>query len=215
VREREAHDERVGIRQIPRANPSPVAREHGRVMRFERAIAASDRCKVPASADEIGVGARAAQFGAEVVQLAGMQLTDEVIAIIPRTVAKKYRVVPLFKTDGKVGVAIADPSDLNTIDSLTHLLNAEIEPRVASEQDIESALNKYYGGEKKTMEDGVFKDVIQELTESNVEVANVDDDGGAAVTDLLFFCSSRTQCTRSRCSDCIGLLGGVPPYTPP
>jgi type IV pilus assembly protein PilB len=127
--------------------------------------------------------AKAAQFGAEVVQLAGMQLPDEVIAIIPRTTAKKYRVVPLFKTDGKVGVAIADPSDLNTIDSLTHLLNAEIEPRVASEQDIENALTKYYGGEKKTMEDGVFKDVIQELTQSNVEVANVEDDGGAVDAD--------------------------------
>jgi general secretion pathway protein E/type IV pilus assembly protein PilB len=127
--------------------------------------------------------AKAAQFGAEVVQLAGMQLSDEVIAIIPRTTAKKYRVVPLFKTDGKVGVAIADPSDLNTLDSLTHLLNAEIELRVASEQDIENALTKYYGGEKKTMEDGVFKDVIQELTESNVEVANVEDDGGAVDAD--------------------------------
>jgi type IV pilus assembly protein PilB len=127
--------------------------------------------------------AKAAQFGAEVVQLAGMQLSDEVIAIIPRTTAKKYRVVPIFKTDGKVGIAIADPSDLNTIDSLTHLLGAEIEPRVASEQDIEAALTKYYGADKKGMEDGVFKDVIQELTESNVEVGNVEDDGGAIDAD--------------------------------
>ncbi len=99
-----------------------------------------------------------------------MKIPDEVISIIPRHIAKKYRVVPLFKTDGKVAVAIADPSDLNTIDSLTHLLNAEIELRVASEPDIEAALNKYYGGEKKTMEDGVFKDVIQELTGGEVAV---------------------------------------------
>ena len=123
--------------------------------------------------------AKAAQFGAEVVQLAGMKIEDDVISIIPRHVAKKYRVIPLFKSEGKVAVAIADPSDLNTIDSLTHLLNAEIELRVASEQDIEAALNKLYGAEKKAIEDGVFKDVIQELTESNVEVLNVDD--GAAV----------------------------------
>ena len=56
----------------------------------------------------------------------------------------------VFKTEGKVAVAIADPSDLNTIDSLHHLLNAEIEYRVASEPDIDAALNKYYGGEKKS-----------------------------------------------------------------
>ncbi|HEX3890501.1 MAG TPA: ATPase, T2SS/T4P/T4SS family [Verrucomicrobiae bacterium] len=126
--------------------------------------------------------AKAAQFGAEVVNLSGMKIEDDVISIIPRHVAKKYRVVPLFKADGKVAVALADPSDLNTVDSLTHLLGAEIELRVASEPDIEAALNKYYGGEKKGMDDGVFKDVIQELTEENVHVA-ADDDGGAIEAD--------------------------------
>ena len=122
--------------------------------------------------------AKAAQFGAEVVHLTNMKIEDDVIAIVPRDIAKKYRVIPVFKSEGKVAVAIADPSDLNTIDSLTHLLNAEIELRVASEPDIEAALAKYYGGEKKSMDAGIFKDVIQELTESNVEVV---DDGATEV----------------------------------
>src|SRR5450755_1593674 len=127
--------------------------------------------------------AKAAQFGAEVVNLGAMKIEDDVIAIIPRHIAKKYRVVPIFKADGKVAVAIADPSDLNTIDSLTHLLNAEIELRVASEPDIEAALTKYYGGEKKALDDGIFKDVIQELTEADVQVGNLNDDGGAVEAD--------------------------------
>ena len=127
--------------------------------------------------------ARAAQFGAEVVHLGGMKIEDDVIAIIPRHVAKKYRVLPLFKGDNKVHIAIADPSDLNTIDSLHHLLNAEIELRVASELDIENALNKYYGAEKKAIADGAFKDVIQELTEADVQVGNLEDDGGAVEAD--------------------------------
>ena len=110
--------------------------------------------------------AKAAQFGAEVIQLGELRIPDDVIAIIPRHIAKKYRVVPVFKSDGKVAVAIADPSDLNTIDTLTHLLNAEIELCVASESDIEAALNKYYG---RTGETAVDK-AIQELTESEVEL---------------------------------------------
>ncbi len=121
--------------------------------------------------------AKAAQFGAEVVHLANLKIEDDVIAIVPRDVARKYRVIPVFKNDGKVAVAIADPSDLNTIDSLTHLLNAEIELRVASEPDIEAALGKYYGGEKKSMDAGIFKDVMQELTEENVHVAKIDEVG--------------------------------------
>jgi type IV pilus assembly protein PilB len=128
--------------------------------------------------------AKAAQFGAEVVNLASMQIPDEAISIIPRHVAKKYRVIPLFKTEGKVALAISDPSDINTIDTLTHLLSAEIEPRVASEPDIEAALNKYYGGsEKKAIEDERFKDVIQELTEDQVNAVVTDDDGGAIDAD--------------------------------
>ncbi len=106
-----------------------------------------------------------------------MKIEDDVIAIIPRHIAKKYRVIPLFKTDNKVAVAIADPSDLNTIDSLTHLLGAEIELRVASEQDIEAALNKYYGGGKEGAGRRAFKDVIQELTMNEVEVGKADSDG--------------------------------------
>jgi len=121
--------------------------------------------------------AKAAQFGAEVVHLANMKIDDDVIAIVPRDIAKKYRVIPVFKNEGKVAVAIADPSDLNTIDSLTHLLNSEIELRVASEPDIEAALAKYYGGEKKSMDEGIFKDVMQELTEENVHIAKVDEVG--------------------------------------
>ena len=127
--------------------------------------------------------AKAAQFGAEVVNLAVMKIEDEVISIIPRHIAKKYRVIPIFKSEGKVAVALADPSDLNTIDSLTHLLNSEIELRVASEPDIEAALTRYYGADKKAMAEGAFADVIQELTESDVHIGATDDDGVAVDAD--------------------------------
>jgi type IV pilus assembly protein PilB len=123
--------------------------------------------------------AKAAQFGAEVIQLSGLKIPDDVISIIPRHIAKKYRVVPVFRSDGKVAVAIADPSDLNTIDTLTHLLNAEIELRVASEPDIETALNKYYGGTGQTVVDKA----IQELTESEVEVPLGAGNDDSAVVD--------------------------------
>ena len=124
--------------------------------------------------------AKAAQFGAEVVHLGNLKIEDDIISTVSRDVARKYRVIPVFRSEGKIGLAIADPSDLNTIDSLTHLLNAEIEPRVASEADIEAALAKYYGGEKRRpAESKEFEDVITELTHSNVEVAA--DDAGAEV----------------------------------
>jgi len=125
--------------------------------------------------------AKAAQFGAEVVQLAGLVIPDEVLSAVPRNIAKKYRVIPVYKSDGKVAVAIADPSDLNAIDSLTHLLNAEIEPRVASEQDIDAALTRYYGGSSES----VMEKAVQELTMNEVQATTgpLADDGGVVDAD--------------------------------
>jgi type IV pilus assembly protein PilB len=126
--------------------------------------------------------AKAAHFGAEVVNLQGLKLTDDVIALIRRDIAKKYRVIPVSHIDNTITVAVSDPSDLDTIDSLHHLLKAEIELKVASEEDIEDALSKYYGG-RQMAEDSRMRDVIQELTESDVTAVLGADDGAAVDAD--------------------------------
>lgn len=126
--------------------------------------------------------AKAAHFGAEVVNLSELKIEDDVIAAVPRHIARKYRVVPVFKHENSLTVALADPSDLDTIDSLGHLLHAEISIQVASEEDIEASLNRYYGGDKRTLEtDSRFKDVVEELTREHVEAALPGADDGAAV----------------------------------
>ncbi len=120
--------------------------------------------------------AKAAQFNAEFVNLSDMKLPDDVIAAIPRHVAKRYNVVPVFKHEQSIGVALSDPSDLDTIDGLQHILNKQIELRVASEEDLEAAINKYYG----TREDAVGK-MIQNITEGEVDIGSIP--GGLAVDD--------------------------------
>ncbi len=127
--------------------------------------------------------AKAAHFGMEVVSLGEMRLDDEVIASVPRHIAKKYKVVPVYKHGNVIAIALSDPSDLDTIDSLHHLLKTEIETKVATEADIETALNRYYGAS----EDSVSK-MIQDITEGEVEIAaipgeGVTDDGATVEAD--------------------------------
>jgi len=127
--------------------------------------------------------AKAAHFGAEVVDLATLRIPDDVIAAVPRHIAKKYNAVPVAKNDGSLTVAIADPSDLDTIDSLHHLLNQQIEVRVATQEDLEEAVNRYYGAK----DDSVGK-MIQDITEGEVEIGNitkgtVDEDGSVVDAD--------------------------------
>ncbi len=125
--------------------------------------------------------AKAAHFGAEVVNLSELKIADDVIASIPRHIARKYRVVPVFKHDNSITVALADPSDLDTIDSLTHLLRAEIDLRVASEADIEAALSKYYAERGGVATDPRLKEAIEDLTREHVEIEAAAAADGAVV----------------------------------
>ena len=129
--------------------------------------------------------AKAAHFGAEVVNLKDIKIADDVISTIPRHIARKYRVVPVFKHENALTVAIADPSDLDTIDSLTHLLHLEINLQVASEADIEDALSKYYADRSGGVQtDPRYKEVIEDLTREHVEVeAAAAGDGGVVAAD--------------------------------
>jgi type IV pilus assembly protein PilB len=126
--------------------------------------------------------AKATYFHAEVVTLADMNLPDDVVASVPRHVAKRYRVVPVYRHDNVIGIALTDPSDLDTIDSLHHLLNLEIEAKVAGDEDLDAALNKYYGA----ADDSVGK-MIQDITEGDVEISipkgGAEDDGATVDAD--------------------------------
>jgi len=148
--------------------------------------------------------AKAAHFGFEVVNLGEMRLDDEVISAVPRHIAKRYKVIPVFKHGHSITVAISDPSDLDTIDSLNHLLKADIIVSVASEEDIEAALAKYYGA----ADDSVSK-MIQDITEGEVAIGGpaggvMADDGATVDADAPIIKLVNTiivEAFRSRASD--------------
>jgi|TARA_B110000467_G_scaffold41413_1_gene38046 type IV pilus assembly protein PilB len=128
--------------------------------------------------------AKAAQFGAEFVEIAEQTIEDDVISSVPRSVAHQYKVVPLYHDDLSVTVAMSDPSDLDAIDALGQALNKEVKISVADEDEIEDALKQYYGAAK---DDSVSK-LIQDITEGDVQIStlgevSVEDDGGAVDAD--------------------------------
>src|SRR5688572_1778002 len=52
--------------------------------------------------------AKAAHFGFEVVNLGEMRLDDEVISAVPRHIAKRYKVIPIFKHGHSITVALSE-----------------------------------------------------------------------------------------------------------
>jgi len=110
--------------------------------------------------------ALANQFGLEMISLADYRVPDEVIACMPRHVARRYKVMPVYKHDSTLTVAISDPLDVDTVDSLRYILKMNVEPVVASKADIDVALGRYYGTADDTVES-----MLQEITEGDIEIS--------------------------------------------
>ena len=145
--------------------------------------------KIVTSADV--TQARAVQFGAEVVDLNGMRFEKATLDAIPRHVAKRYRVIPISVTETSIVVAIPDPSDLDTIDSLQHLLKKEtFEYRIASEEQIDAVLNKYYGSAEETV-DKMLQDItsgtmnMEEFQQNTATEGDTDADSDAPLVKLV------------------------------
>lgn len=126
--------------------------------------------------------AKATYFGFESVNLGQTRLSDDVIAAVPRHIAKKYSAIPVALKEGTVVIAISDPSDIENLDGLQVALGKPMEQVVASDEDIQSALNKYYGG--STRDDGGISKMIQDITEGDVEIGQITntlEEGGGEV----------------------------------
>jgi type IV pilus assembly protein PilB len=87
----------------------------------------------------------AAHSNIDYVDLAQITIGPDVIESIPPDLARRYRVIPVGFSDTGLIVAISDPLNFETLDSLRLLLNREIELVCASEEHIKAALIKYYG----------------------------------------------------------------------
>lgn len=109
--------------------------------------------------------ALASQFGMDTISLIDFQIPNDVLAMIPRQIARRYKIIPVSKHDSTLTVAISDPMDVETVDSLRYILKVNVEPVVASKAEIEAALNQYYSDTEDIVEG-----MLQEITEGDIDV---------------------------------------------
>src|SRR3954453_580590 len=84
------------------------------------------------------------QYGVPAINLAEFEIEPEVIALVPKDVANRHRVVPVNRAGSSLIVAMSDPSNIPAIDDLKFLTGYNIEVGVASEVQIEEAITRYY-----------------------------------------------------------------------
>ena len=92
------------------------------------------------------------QYGMEVVDLSTYVFRDEVINALSPDVVMQYQVVPVMKHDNVITVAISDPSDVETIDSLRYLLGCDVDAVAAPAEQIQNVIRDNYSNAKESVE---------------------------------------------------------------
>jgi len=96
----------------------------------------------------------AAQNGMEFVDLSTVAPPPDVIETMSLENARRYRAVPVQFRDGTLVVAISDPMDMEAADSLSFILNRDIEFVCATPDAIAKAIGDFYGTGDGSMEGG-------------------------------------------------------------
>jgi len=116
--------------------------------------------------------ALATQAHMDWIDLSARNIPREVIQEIRSEDARRFKVVPVGHGETGLIVAVSDPLDIDTIDSLSFLLQREIELVCSSPEKIREALIKYYGTADEA------SDIMQERLGEDVDLGLEITEGG-------------------------------------
>jgi type IV pilus assembly protein PilB len=96
------------------------------------------------------------------INLARLRVPEEVMSIVPRDMARANRLVPIACLNGKLFVAMADPTNVLAVDDLKRRVQLEIVPMIATERAVNDALSGVHGA-------GNMSQVLKQVSEEAVQ----------------------------------------------
>lgn len=111
------------------------------------------------------------------VDLKHYLLNAEFAPLVPERLAKKYKVVPLFKVGQTLTVAMANPQDVVALDEIRTVSKmSAIEPAYSTEKDIQAAIDQLYGVT------GTLDEIVKSIDKSKFSEISADASGAKVLT---------------------------------
>lgn len=126
--------------------------------------------------EEQFVGTLAEQLGLEFVDLATYPIDAGAARLVSETLARRYLALPIGWWEGRLVVAMADPSNVFAIDDIRTVTHAEVRQVVATAESVTAAINKYH------RRDSEAEHISAEAAASSS--AAVDDDRLSSIKDV-------------------------------
>lgn len=110
----------------------------------------------------------ASELNMDAVDLAEVNPTEDIIALLTPEWAREYEAFPLGATGAEIEIVFGNPLDQDGFDNLTHLLGKTINPKVAYRGSVLAAIDEAYGA----AEDRKMKDFFGEVGDDDIEIGD-------------------------------------------
>lgn len=117
----------------------------------------------------------------EFVDIMRTKIPDDIIQLVPESVARENNVMPIDEIDGVLRVAISNPSDVDTIEKLRFILNRDVRISLAPIDGIRESINRLYG----QIEGESADSILQEFTDTAIDFTETEDSDFGAEDDGL------------------------------
>ncbi|MEI7684137.1 MAG: GspE/PulE family protein [Planctomycetota bacterium] len=127
--------------------------------------------------------------GMQAVDLTDYTVPATVIELVPESVARENVVLPYSFENNVLRICISDPTNFETVEKLQFILNKDIQPLLAPQEQIVEAINRHYGQSETESVDSMlseFTDTQIDSTELEKQATTQEsDDSDAPVVKLI------------------------------
>jgi len=113
----------------------------------------------------------ARQVGLEFVDLNDRAVDGSVAALVSESLARRYQAIPIGWEDGRLVVAMADPSNVFAVDDIRAIAGAEVRTVVATASQINETIERFYRIDSDV--DAVVQAATEDADDDAIDLANV------------------------------------------
>src|SRR5450755_2505473 len=95
------------------------------------------------------------------INLTKLRVPEDIMSLVPRDMARANKLVPIARLNGKLFVAMSDPTNVLALDDLKRRVQLEIVPMIATERAVSEALTVVHGA-------GNMSEVLRQVSEEAV-----------------------------------------------
>ncbi len=120
------------------------------------------------------------QWGVPYQDLTDIRVDEEVVSTVTQELARRFKVMPIERQAKRITLAMKNPLDIFAIDEIRLITGLEVEPVIATEEDIILAIGANYRTEVNVTE--AVSHVMRDIDEASISITQGDGGDDSAIT---------------------------------